>query len=88
MTDDVLKVGPDLTNGPEFEPLKIYNTQWPSHVFVLDIKDDNTIIAHGQFDYAKSDHRKWLGKITFWAMSKGYAVETVAAKDVEPEWKE
>jgi hypothetical protein len=88
MSDEVIKVGPNIRTGDEFKPLKEFNTHFPAHVFVLDLKDDRVVIKHGQFDYANFDDRKWLGKLTFWALSQGYSIETVAAKDVEPEWKE
>lgn len=88
MVDKFKKVGPDIKSGDEFKPLQQFNTYFPVHVFVLDIKDDNSVIRHGKIDYANRDHRSWLGRLSFWAMSNGYSVETVAAKDVEREWIE
>lgn len=84
---DFKKVGPDIRSGDEFKPLKEFNTHFPAHVFVLDIKNDNEIVRHGEFDYANFEHRKWLGKLTFWALDNGYSIETVSKDDVEPEWR-
>jgi len=84
MSNDLIIIGPDIRSGDEFKPLKEFNTHFPAYVFVLDIKQDNTIIKQGEFDYANFEHRKWLGKLTFWALSNGYSIETVAKKDVEP----
>lgn len=88
MSNEIVKVGPDIRTGDEFKPLKEFNIHCPTHVFVIDIKNDDVVIRHGQFDYANFEHRKWLGKLTFWALSNGYSIETVAKKDVEPEWNE
>lgn len=91
--DKLIKIGPDLKSGDEFKPLRHFNTFFPCHVFVIDNKGDDNhdgghVVRHGEFDYADRDHRLWLGKLTFWALSEGYSVETVAKKDAEPEWNE
>lgn len=79
----LLIVGPDIKSGPEFKPLREFNVNCPVIVFVLDLKDDSTVIAQGEMNYADSEHRRWLGKLSFWAYSNGYSVETAAKKDIE-----
>lgn len=45
--------------------------------------DDDKPIREEAIDYGNYHHRKWLGRITYWALSNGYLVETMARSDWE-----
>lgn len=64
-------------NGPESVPLRDYVKSFPLIVAVID-QDDN-VIREETIDYGNFEHRKWLGRITYWACSNNFIVETKKA---------
>lgn len=46
------------------------------------LKNDEPAIEQ-QIDYSNADDRKWLGAITFWAVTNNHSVETMAMADAE-----
>lgn len=72
------KIQPNL-NGPESIPLRDHNQEFPMKVTVIDIKNDDKVLREETIDYANHEHRKWLGRVTYWACTNGYAVETMKA---------
>ena len=50
---------------------------------IIDLKNDDAIIDMRKIDYGNFEHKKWLGKVSHWAWSQGYSVETMALKDAE-----
>lgn len=74
----------DLTtnlNGPETQPLLGYVKDFPIVDMVLDLTKNDKIIRKELINYANSDHRKWMGKVTFWACNNGWSVETMKLED-------
>lgn len=69
--------GPNL-NGPEAMPLREYVKDFP---LIIVVYDGDRLIRKEEINYGNSEHRKWLGKITYWACSNHYSVETMAAED-------
>ncbi len=65
--------------GPESITPRNYVKYFPMTVSVYDV-DDN-VVREETIDYGNFEHRKWLGRITFWACSNGHVVETRAAKN-------
>lgn len=63
-------------NGPEFAPIRNYNTKLLIVVNIYDNKDK--LIRTEQMDYGNPEDRKWLGKLSYWAWTHGNTVETVA----------
>lgn len=59
--------------GPWDAPLKDYVSSLPMTVAVYDGEE---LIKEENVDYGNYEHRKFLGRITFWALSNGYIVET------------
>jgi hypothetical protein len=66
-------------HGEESVPLKEYVKHFPLTVTVYDAKDN--VIRQEHIDYGNFEHRKWIGRVTFWACSQGYVVETQAKKE-------
>lgn len=59
-------------NGPESMPLMGRITSLPLIVSVL---ENDKIIREEKIDYSNPEHRKWLGRVTVWAVMSGYTVE-------------
>ena len=66
-------------NGPESIPLRDYVKKFPLTVTVYDTNDN--VVREETIDYGNFDHRKWLGRVTYWGCSNGHIVETKAAYD-------
>lgn len=64
-------------SGPEDMPLREYVKSFP---MVVTIYNGDDIVREEHIDYGNFEHRKWLGKVTFWACSNGYTVETMKAE--------
>lgn len=62
--------------GPWDVPLKEYNNHFLVRLIVYD-SDDNEL-TNKVLDYGLLDDRKFIGRISFWAYTNGYVVETFA----------
>lgn len=62
--------------GPEFAPIRNYNTKLLIVVTIYDNKDK--AIRTEKMDYGNPEDRKWLGKLSYWAWTNGHTVETHA----------
>lgn len=69
--------------GDENKPLREINTHCPVIVFLIDLQNNDDIVAQFELDYANYADRKRLGRISFWAVSNGHSVETMAKKNAE-----
>ena len=82
MTEKNIQISDKATTGPEDFPLKNYVKTFPLAISIYEIKTDK-LIRTEFIDYSNYEHRKWLGKITFFACSNGYSVETQSLNDYE-----
>lgn len=64
--------------GPEDIPQLGYVKTFKMMVTIFDACDK--VIREQEIDYGNVEHRKWLGRVTFWACSNAMTVETSAAK--------
>lgn len=73
----------DIPRGPEDVPLRAYVKEM---VLVIIIKDitSGRMIREERINYSEPEARKWLGKITYWACTNKYSVETMSEKDYTP----
>lgn len=71
-----MKIEPNLA-GPESIPLRDYVKSFPLIVSIIDQEDN--IVREETIDYGNFEHRKWLGRVTFWACSNNLIVETKKA---------
>lgn len=62
--------------GPWDAPLKEFNNHFLVRLIVYD-KNDKEMANH-VIDYGNFADRKFIGRISFWAYTNGYAVETYA----------
>lgn len=71
----------DIPRGPEDIPLK---KPWDSEhyviVTIIDIKSNRKIRSE-KINYGNREARLWLGKVTYWATTNNYKVETCAEAD-------
>ena len=70
-------------NGAENIPLQKINTSMPALVIVYDLQNDDNIVVEKIIDFANFEDRKYLGRISFWAMQNHHSVETIALVDAE-----
>ena len=78
-----MKLEPPSPNGPENIPLMGYIKSFEVAVFIIDLKNDDAIIDMRKIDYGNFEHKRWLGKVSFWAWANGYSVETMRLTDAE-----
>ena len=71
--------------GDENRRLDEINTHCPIYVFLIDLKNNDDVVATFELDYANYADRKRLGRISFWAVQNGHSVETMSKADAEPE---
>jgi len=74
----------DIPRGPEDMPLRQYVKVHPLVIVLKDVKSGRRI-REEHINYSDSEARKWLGKITHYATTNGYSVETFAEKDYDCE---
>lgn len=75
----------EYRRGAENVPLREINKTTPALVIVYDLQNDDKILEEKRIDYGDVEDRKWLGRITFWAMTNHCSVETIALVDAEAE---
>lgn len=71
----------EYRKGIENIPLRSPNTDCPIMVFVLDLKNEDNVVEQKQLNLADPNDRKYLGKLTFWAVTNGHSIETMSVKD-------
>ena len=71
----------EYRKGIENIPLLNPNTDCPIVVFLIDLKNNDEIKKKKELNLANHEHRKYLGKLTFWAVTNGHSVETMSASD-------
>ncbi len=74
--------------GAENIPLREINKNLQALIIVYDLKQDDKPIVEKRINYGDADDRKWLGRITFWALTNHCSVETMAISDAEAETME
>lgn len=74
----------EIPRGPEDVPLRAYIKDMPLVILIKDIKS-NRVIREEKINYSEPEARKWLGKITYWACTNQYSVETLSEKDYNKE---
>jgi hypothetical protein len=72
---------PEYRKGIENVPLLSPNTDCPIMVFVIDLKNDSEVVEQKELNLANHEHRKYLGKLTFWAVNNNHSIETMSVKD-------
>lgn len=68
--------------GPWDVPLRQFNNHFLIKVTVYKVhenKEDETVSEH-VIDYGNYEDRKFLGRISFWAYSQDYVVETMPVR--------
>lgn len=63
----------EAPKGPWDAPLREYVKTFPMEISVF---DNDKLIHREDIDYGNYNHRKFLGRLTYWACSQGYTVET------------
>lgn len=66
--------GVTVPSGPEDMPLREYVKDFPITISIFDQKDK--LLRTENINYGNHEHRRWLGRVTHWACSQGWTVET------------
>ena len=75
--------------GEENIPLKfIQKEAIYALVLVYNLKDNDALIVEKKINYSDFEDRKWLGRITHYALTNHCSVETIACIDAEDETTE
>lgn len=70
--------------GLENLPLQHFDKDpYPIKVFVIDLKNNDDVVATYDLDYSNFEHRKHIGRLTHWAIRNNHSIETMSAKDAE-----
>lgn len=64
-------------------PRKVDRGPLPVLVIVYNLLNADEVAIEKQIDYSNADDRKWLGAITYWAVTNSHSVETMSMKDAE-----
>ncbi len=75
----------EYRKGAENIPLREINKNLPIMVIVYDLRNDDKIVEEKRLNYGDAEDRKWLGRISFWALTNHCSVETIAIVDAEAE---
>lgn len=69
-----------LPKGAWDVPLKDYVKEFKMTVIVTDLNTERTILAQ-TINYSEPEDRRWLGRITHWACTNEFSIETMSEKD-------
>lgn len=61
---------------------RAYDDPLPILIIVYDLSTDEPVVEK-RLDYSKLEDRKYLGKLTFWAITNHHTIETIAVADAE-----
>ncbi len=74
---------PDIVpRGAWDTPLKGYVKELYIILLIKDIQSDRYIDEH-KVNYSDPEIRRWIGRVSYWAWSNGYLVETMKLEDYE-----
>ena len=72
----------DIPRGPWDVPLKGYIRKVQIILLIKDVISDR-YIKEEKVDYGDPEIRKWIGRVSYWAWTNGYSVETLNLDDHE-----
>lgn len=77
----------EYRRGAENIPLREINKEMPVLVVVYDLANDDAVVVEKEINYGDAEDRKWLGRITFYAVTNHCSVETMAITDAKPDYQ-
>ena len=75
----------EYRKGIENVPLKEVNKSLPILVIIYDLRNEDKVVEEKRLDYGNYEDRKYLGRLSFWALSNHCSIETIAIVDAEAE---
>lgn len=69
---------PNDKSGPEYAPLRNFVKSFKIGIVIFDRSDN--VVREEKADYGNPEDRAWLGKLSYWAWSNNYIVETFKDK--------
>lgn len=77
----------EYRTGAENVPLREINKSLLALVLVYDLNNNDNLVTEKRINYGNMEDRKWLGRITFWALTNHCSVETISIIDAEADTK-
>ena len=71
--------------GSENVPLREINKHLPTLVIVYDLRNQDAPLVEKEINYGDQEDRKWLGRISYWALTNHCSVETISMADAMAE---
>ncbi len=75
----------EYKRGIENVPLKEVNKNLPILVIIYDLRNDDKVVTEVRLNYGDFEERKYLGRLSFWALTNHCSIETIAISDAEAE---
>ena len=75
----------EYKRGIENVPLKEVNKNLPILVIIYDLRNNDNVVTEVRLNYGDYEERKYLGRLSFWALTNHCSIETIAITDAEAE---
>lgn len=75
----------EYRKGIENVPLQEVNKDLPILVIIYDLRNNDNVVEEKRLNYGNFEDRKYLGRLSFWALSNHCSIETIAIVDAEAE---
>ena len=75
----------EYKRGIENVPLKEVNKNLPILVIIYDLRNNDNVVTEVRLNYGDYEERKYLGRLSFWALTNHCSIETIAIIDAEAE---
>lgn len=69
-----------IPTGPWDIPLKEYVKVHSLMILITELKTDKVIGTY-KVNYSEPEERRWIGRVSYWATTNGYSVETLSEED-------
>jgi hypothetical protein len=77
----------EYRRGIENIPLKEVNKNLPILVIIYDLRNGDNVVTETRLNYGDYEDRKYLGRLSFWALTNHCSIETIAITDAEVEYQ-
>lgn len=77
----------EYRKGAENVPLREINKQMPIMVFVINLQKDDEVVEQKLLNYGDVEDRKYLGRLTFWAVTNNHSIETMSVENANGKFK-
>ena len=76
----------EYKQGAENVPLREVNKNLPILVIIYDLHNNDNVVKEVRLNYGNYEDRKYLGRLSFWALTNHCSIETIAIVDADQEY--